>query len=104
MPAHKTVEKPLPMEGLKTLRGLKIFSGNANRPLAELLVVVRHPAGDPSDREQRGVAREPGDEHHRSEGEVDVRGDADATPRLMQHVVNNHHPIVGVRQAAHGVE
>ena len=31
----KTVEKPLPVEGLGTLRGLKIFSGNANRPLAE---------------------------------------------------------------------
>ena len=35
MPAHKFVEKPLPIEGLKSLRGLKIFSGNANRPLAE---------------------------------------------------------------------
>ena len=33
--AGKFVEKPLPMEGLRTLRGLKIFSGNANRPLAE---------------------------------------------------------------------
>ncbi len=33
--AAKFVEKPLPMEGLRTLRGLKIFSGNANRPLAE---------------------------------------------------------------------
>ena len=35
LPSHKSVEKPLPMEGLGTLRGLKIFSGNANRPLAE---------------------------------------------------------------------
>ena len=35
MPAQKFVEKPLPMEGLRTLRGLRIFSGNANRPLAE---------------------------------------------------------------------
>jgi ribose-phosphate pyrophosphokinase len=35
MAGHKFVEKPLPMEGLRTLRGLKIFSGNANRPLAE---------------------------------------------------------------------
>ncbi len=35
MSAHKPVEKTLPMEGLRTFRGLKIFSGNANRPLAE---------------------------------------------------------------------
>ena len=35
MASHKFVEKPLPMEGLKSLRGIKIFSGNANRPLAE---------------------------------------------------------------------
>ena len=35
MAGHKFVEKPLPMEGLRSLRGLKIFSGNANRPLAE---------------------------------------------------------------------
>jgi ribose-phosphate pyrophosphokinase len=31
----KPVEKTLPMEGLRTLRGIKVFSGNANRPLAE---------------------------------------------------------------------
>ena len=30
MASHKIVEKPLPMEGLKTLRGLKVFAGNAN--------------------------------------------------------------------------
>ncbi len=35
MPAQKFVEKPLPVEGERTLRGLKVFSGNANRPLAE---------------------------------------------------------------------
>ncbi|MEK7384290.1 MAG: ribose-phosphate pyrophosphokinase [Elusimicrobiota bacterium] len=35
LPLHKSVEKPLPVGGLGTLRGLKIFSGNANRPLAE---------------------------------------------------------------------
>ena len=35
MASHKIIEKPLPMEGVKALRGLKVFSGNANRPLAE---------------------------------------------------------------------
>ncbi|MEK7390290.1 MAG: ribose-phosphate pyrophosphokinase [Elusimicrobiota bacterium] len=32
---HKTISSPLPKEELKSLRGLKLFSGNANRPLAE---------------------------------------------------------------------
>src|SRR5579885_233816 len=32
---NKTAEKPLPTEAQKSLRGLKVFSGNANRPLAE---------------------------------------------------------------------
>jgi ribose-phosphate pyrophosphokinase len=31
----KTIEKSRPAEAAKTLRGLKVFSGNANRPLAE---------------------------------------------------------------------
>ncbi|MDX6770580.1 MAG: ribose-phosphate pyrophosphokinase [Elusimicrobiota bacterium] len=31
----KTASQPLPTEGLKALRGIKVFSGNANRPLAE---------------------------------------------------------------------
>ena len=35
MPAQKNIPKSLPMEGLKNLRGIRIFSGNANRPLAE---------------------------------------------------------------------
>ncbi len=35
MASHKIIEKSLPIEGIGTFRGLKIFSGNANRPLAE---------------------------------------------------------------------
>jgi hypothetical protein len=33
--AGKTAAQPLPAENLKSLRGIKVFSGNANRPLAE---------------------------------------------------------------------
>ncbi len=35
MPALKSAEKPASSEAIKSLRGLKVFSGNANRPLAE---------------------------------------------------------------------